>query len=106
MAESAQQLDPVVSAIRSVDSAEGSAAESGNGELPDDLVPQLEGLLEKLDEYDSAAGDLLLDILDQVRGTQLHGKLKGLLKLVDAYDFEAAVGELKPVIEQLANADD
>ncbi len=106
LSESAQQLHPVVSAIRSVDSAEGSAAESGNGELPDDLVPQLEGLLGKLDEYDSVAGDLLLDILGQVRGTGLQGTLKGLLKLVDAYDFEAAAGELKPMIEQLANAED
>ena len=68
---------------------------------PGELVSRLEGLLEKLDEYDSSAEDDLIDILGQVSGTETRTSLQGLKKILANYDFERAAEALKPVIEQL-----
>ncbi len=77
----------------------GGAAESK--ELPADLVPQLQGLLSKLEEYDSEAEDVLFEILDKVEGTPVHGQLKGIKKQISQYDLEGAAEELQPIIEQI-----
>jgi len=100
--ETEHELKKVLATIESISVAkEESSRDATSGEIPDDILPQLEGLLEKLDEYDSAAEDLLLDILDQVVGTALHESLRGLKKHMDQYDFEAAADQLKPLIEDL-----
>jgi hypothetical protein len=51
--------------------------------------------LEKLEDYDTEAEDLLLAIIERVKGTKLHGELIVLKKLVGQYDFEAAAKQLK-----------
>jgi hypothetical protein len=95
-------LKKVLATIESTSvTKEESSRDATSGEIPDDLLPQLKDLLEKLDEYDSAAEDLLLDILDQVVGTALHESLRGLKKHMDQYDLEAAADQLKPLIEDL-----
>ncbi len=100
--ETEHELKKVLATIESISVAkEESSRDATSGDIPDDLLPQLEGLLEKLDEYDSAAEDLLLDILDQIVGTALHESLRGLKKHMDQYDFEAAADQLKPLIEDL-----
>ena len=43
----------------------------------------------------------MFDILDKVEGTPVHGKLKGIKKLISQYDLESAAEELQPVIEQI-----
>ena len=70
--ETRQELDAVVVTIRSICPDEDETAQHGTGELPADLVPQMDQLLEKLDEYDSSAGDLLENILGQIVGTDFH----------------------------------
>jgi len=100
--ETEHELKKVLATIESISVAkEESSRDATSGEIPDDLLPQLEGLLEKLDEYDSAAEDLLLDILDRIVGTALHESLRDLKKHMDQYDFEAAANQLKPLIEDL-----
>jgi hypothetical protein len=92
----------VLATIKSISVAkEEPSLDATSGDIPDDLVPQLEGLLEKLNEYDSVAEDLLLDILEQIVGTALHEPLRGLKKHMGQYDFEAAADQLKPLIEDL-----
>ena len=100
--ETEHELKKVLATIESISVAkEESSRDATSGEIPDDLLPQLKDLLEKLDEYDSAAEDLLLDILDQIVGTALHESLRGLKKHMDQYDLEAAADQLKPLIEDL-----
>jgi two-component system sensor histidine kinase/response regulator len=102
--ETEHELKKVLATIESISIAkEESSRDAKSGEIPDDLLPQLKDLLEKLDEYDSAAEDLLLDILDQIVGTALHESLRGLKKHMDQYDLEAAADQLKPLIEELIN---
>jgi len=102
--ETEHELKKVLATIESISVAkEESSRDATSGEIPDDLLPQLVGLLEKLDEYDSAAEDLLLDILDQIVGTALHESLRGLKKHMDQYDLEAAADQLKPLIEDLSS---
>jgi CheY-like chemotaxis protein len=74
------------------------------GSLPEDLAEQLNALLEKLHEYDTEAEDLVDEILDQVKGTEVHDALLPLRKRVGQYDFEGAAEELKPIIDKYSSA--
>ena len=64
-------------------------------------VQSYRNLLEKLDEYDSSAVELLQHILQQVTGTALYQPLRGLKKHLHRYKFEEAAGVLKPLLDQL-----
>ena len=103
--ETRQELDAVVVTIRSICPDEDETAQHGTGELPADLVPQLDQLLEKIDEYDASAGDLLENILGQIVGTDFHQPLRGLKKHLDQYEFEEAAEKLKPLRDQLTDTD-
>ena len=52
---------------------------------------------------DSEAEDVLFTILDDVKGTPVHGLLQGVKKQVGAYDMEAAAEELGPLISEIAS---
>ena len=54
-----------------------------------------------LEEYDSAAEDVLFEILDKVEGTPVHGMLTGIKKQISQYDLEGAAEDLQPIIEQI-----
>jgi PAS domain S-box-containing protein len=73
---------------------------SSSAELPEDLAALLQSLLEKLEEYDSEAEELLEDIMSKVTGTVLHPTLQALKKRVGKYDFETAADELKTIIKE------
>jgi PAS domain S-box-containing protein len=73
------------------------------GELPQDLVTQLQDLMDKLEEFDSEAEDLLLAILEGVKGSPVHSMLQRVKKLVGGYDLEAAAEELEPLIKEIQN---
>ena len=72
-------------------------------ELPQNMVAQLQSLMDKLEEFDSEAEDLLLVILEQVKGSRVHGMLQGVKKQVGGYDLEAAAEELEPLIKEIQN---
>jgi PAS domain S-box-containing protein len=73
------------------------------GTLPADFDEQLKSLMELLQEYDSAAEDKLLHILEQVRGSEIEGTLKALQKPIGQYDLEAAAEALRPIIDALGD---
>jgi len=98
--ETGIELDRIIKLIAGMNAKKTSGSTADVKELPADLVPQLQDLMAKLEEYDSAAEDVLFDILDKVEGTPVHGKLKGIKKLISQYDLEGAAEELQPVIEQ------
>jgi len=98
------ELTRVTGLIESMDSTDETVATTGK--LPKDLVKQLRTLLDKLEDYDSAAEDLLLETLGQVRGTRVHDKLIGLKKQISQYDFEGAAEGLKPIIDNFDNNGD
>jgi CheY-like chemotaxis protein len=104
LAETGIELDRVIKLIdgMQVDKTSGSTADLK--EFPADLVPQLRDLLARLEEYDSAAEDVLLEILDHAEGTPVHDKLKRIEKQISQYDLEGAAAELHPIIEEIAQA--
>jgi two-component system sensor histidine kinase/response regulator len=102
MAQTALELDRVLGLIRGSGSAGDGAADAATT-LPEALVPRLQELMEKLKEYDSEAVDILFAILDDVKGTDVHGLLQGVRKQISAYDMEAAAEELGPLISEIAS---
>ncbi len=103
------EMARVLGLIESMDSQSATASAIAPGKLPEDINEQLQTLMNKLEEYDSAAEDVLLDILDKVVGTTVHDQLMGIRKQIGQYDLEAAAESLKPLIEQIekiGNTDD
>jgi PAS domain S-box-containing protein len=96
----ALELERVLALIDGSGKDTGTATESDR-KLPDDLLPRLNALLEKLEEYDSEAEDMLFAILDDVDGTDVHRMLQGVKKQVGQYDMEAAAEELKKVVGEI-----
>jgi len=103
------EMARVLGLIKSMVSQSATASANAPGKLPEDINEQLQTLMNKLEEYDSAAEDVLLDILDKVVGTTVHDQLMGIRKQIGQYDLEAAAESLKPLIEQIekiGNTDD
>jgi hypothetical protein len=103
IAAAEQELDRILGLLTDLASADdgGDAGATGaTGDLPADLPEKLRALLDKLDEYDTEAEDLIDEIIGQVKGTAIHDSLLSLRKRVGQYDFEAAAEELKPIIEK------
>jgi PAS domain S-box-containing protein len=97
LGETGAELGRILELIGSAGDSESVTRESGQT-VPDGLLGRLDELMEKLEEYDSEAEDILFDILDDVQGTQIHAMLQGVKKQVEQYDMEAAAEELGPVI--------
>jgi HPt (histidine-containing phosphotransfer) domain-containing protein len=98
------ELNRIVSMIRAMD-PEGETGPTPGG-LPKDLLQRLEALLEKLEDYDSAAEEDILDILDLVRGTAVHETLTGVRNKITQYDLEGAAEDLKPIMEEMESSGD
>jgi two-component system sensor histidine kinase/response regulator len=100
LTQTALELDRVLGLIRGSSGAGGKETKPP-GALPEDLVARLRELMEKLEEYDSEAEDVLFAILDDVKGTDVHDLLQGVRKQISAYDMEAAAVELGPLITEI-----
>ena len=100
LAQTALELDRVLGLIRGSGGAGGKETDTAKT-LPEDLLPRLQELMEKLEEYDSEAEDILFAILDQVKGADVHRLLQGVRKQISAYDMEAAAEELGPIIAEI-----
>ena len=66
-----------------------------------DSVEEVVELLEKLEEYDSQAEDLIGEILRHVSGSEAAGWLEPVRSLVEQYELETAAEELKPLISKI-----
>jgi signal transduction histidine kinase/DNA-binding response OmpR family regulator/HPt (histidine-containing phosphotransfer) domain-containing protein len=96
------ELDRALSVLQAVAAAEPhSGSGDGYSGVPADLSSRLRGLLEKLEQYDSGADDVLEEILGQVVGTPLADSLGALRKRVSGYDFEGAAGDLEQLVASL-----
>ena len=104
--EAGIELKRVIGLIEGISIQKASTGSTVSKELPEDLVQQLQDLLIKLEDYDSAAEDVLFEILNNVEGTPVHGMLSGIRRLISQYDMEGAVKELQPLIEQIGEAGD
>jgi len=100
MVTAEQELDRILGLLSALTSADDGGDADAPGGLPADLPEKLRALLDKLDEYDTEAEDLIDKIIGQVKGTEIHEALLSLRKQVGQYDFEAAAEELKPIIEK------
>jgi polar amino acid transport system substrate-binding protein len=100
IAAAEQELDRILGLLTDLASADDGGDADATGSLPADLPEKLRALLDKLDEYDTEAEDLIDEIIGQVKGTEIHDSLLSLRKRVGQYDFEAAAEELKPIIEK------
>jgi PAS domain S-box-containing protein len=100
LTQTALELERVLGLIRGTGSADGGTTNTTQA-LPEDLLPRLQELMEKLEEYDSEAEDVLFAILDQVKGTDVYRLLQGVRKQISAYDMEAAAEELGPIIAKI-----
>jgi CheY-like chemotaxis protein len=101
------ELDRTLSVLQAVATAEPlSGSGDGGGGVPADLSSRLQGLLEKLEQYDSEADDVLEEILGQVAGTPLADPLRALKKRVGEYDFEGAAEDLKQLVASLDESAD
>jgi CheY-like chemotaxis protein len=95
-----KELDRVIGLIRKA-TGDDEKSDAATGGLPVNLLEQLQGLMSKLEEFDSEAEDLLLAILEQVVGSPVHGMLQGVKRLIGGYDLEAAAEELEPLIAEI-----
>jgi CheY-like chemotaxis protein len=95
-----EELNRILGLLSDLTSSNDEGDAETAGDLPADLPEQLAALLDKLDEYDTDAEDLVDEIIGKVRGTELHDDLLSLRKRVGQYDFEGAAEELKPIIEK------
>jgi len=94
------ELERILSAIRETTRGSAAGKERATGGTAD-LIPQLNQLLEKLEEYDSEAEDLIVDILGHVSGSEITHWLKPVHRLIEQYDLETAARELKSVISKV-----
>ncbi|NCF27042.1 MAG: response regulator [Gammaproteobacteria bacterium] len=107
VAHTEAELDRTLSVLQAVTTAEPlSGSGNGGGGVPADLSPRLQGLLEKLEQYDSEADDVLEEILGRVAGTPLADPLRALKKRVGEYDFEGAAEDLKQLVASLDESAD
>jgi len=101
LAQTGAELSRIINLIESIDTHRKASDSTEEKTLPKDLGQNLQLLLDQLEEYDSAAEDTLLDILDAVDGHRVHEMLLGITKHIAKYDMEAAASELQPLIENI-----
>jgi PAS domain S-box-containing protein len=100
LTQTGSELGSILAAIRSASPGNQPGNETAGG-LTADLVPQLNHLLEKLEEYDSQAEDIIGDILAQVSGSEAASWLERVRGLIEQYELETAAEELKPLISKI-----
>jgi hypothetical protein len=99
------ELSRVIGLIEMLGTDKPATNPAESKELPKNLLPQLLSLMDKLDEYDATAEDVIYDILATIEGMPIHSRLTSVKKLITRYDMEAAAAELKPLIAELQNPD-
>jgi hypothetical protein len=73
--------------------------------LPEDFSDQLQELLDKLEQYDSEAADLLESLSEQARNTPVNSTLAGLEQHVGQYEFDEAAEQVRGLLDDFARPD-
>jgi two-component system sensor histidine kinase/response regulator len=98
------ELSRVVAAIGSLSWGGKSVPEDVGGHIPHDIGEQLQGLLDKLEESDTDAEDVLENILVQVHGTPVTPMLEGLEQRIGQFEFDEAAEQVLEVMKSFSSA--
>jgi PAS domain S-box-containing protein len=100
IADTGKELERVIGLVTGIGMEKTSQQSSEPAVAPEEMLPQLNELLNRLEEYDSEAEDVLFAVLEKIEGTEMHRQLQDIKKLISQYDLEGAAEALRPVIEQ------
>jgi CheY-like chemotaxis protein len=101
LSETGEELARVIAMIEDLGAHKPKQTVVRSDDVLADLLPQLQELLSRLEEYDSAAEDVLFGILENVGGTPVFDRLQSIRKQISQYDLEGAALALKPFIEEM-----
>ena len=99
-----EELRRVLAAIGSLSDDEEPAQETVSGHIPHDIGEQLQDLLDKLEDCDTEAEDVLESLLVQVHGTPMTPMLEGLEQRIGQYEFDEAAEQVLAVMKSFAAA--
>ena len=99
-----RELSLVVQSINSLRDREEPSTVAEEGVLPEDFGDQLQYLLDKLEQYDTDAGDLLDQLFVQVRGTPVDHILESLGQRVGQYEFDEAAEEVRELMNDFGQS--
>jgi HPt (histidine-containing phosphotransfer) domain-containing protein len=99
-----EELSRVLAAISSLSGGVESESEAASGHIPQDIGEQLQDLLDKLEESDTDAEDVLENILVRVHGTPVTSMLEGLEQRIGQYEFDEAAEQVLEVMKSFASA--
>jgi HPt (histidine-containing phosphotransfer) domain-containing protein len=95
------ELEPVVAGLQQVGAGEAASANSAPAIPKEELQVELDKLATLLEDNDSAAGDLLGELLDRIAGTSQARALKPVADAINGYDFDEALEKLKAIAVEL-----
>jgi polar amino acid transport system substrate-binding protein len=98
-----EELSRVLAAIGSLSGGEEPATEAVSGHIPHDIGEQLRDLLDKLEDSDTEAEDVLENILVQVHGTPVTPMLEGLEQRIGQYEFDEAAEQVLEVMSRFSS---
>jgi len=102
MSQLQEELDRVISSILAAREPARPITGRGNGRLPADFSELLEDLLDKLEQYDTDAGELFDQLLAQVQGTELDSVFRDVERQVGQYEFDEAARYLRKTMNDIA----
>ncbi len=91
------ELEPVVCGLQQVGAGEAAAANAALMIPREEVQAALDRLAVLLGDNDSAAGDLLGELLDKIAATPQARALKPVADAINNYDFDEALEKLKKV---------
>ncbi len=92
------ELQPVVAGLQQVGAGEAAPTKTAPAIPTEELQAALDQLTVLLADNDSAAGDLLGELLDRIEGTPQARALKPVADAINDYDFDEALEKLKTVM--------
>jgi signal transduction histidine kinase/CheY-like chemotaxis protein len=92
-----QSLRPLAKPEQTVDGPD-------NAPVPDNIAALLTELLEKLEQYDSQAEEVLESFAHQAKGTAVDSSLKLLGKSIAQYEFDEAADQVRELIDQVEDS--
>ena len=83
--------------LQQVGEGDSAPANAANNISKEELQAAFDKLAALLEDNDSAAGDLLGELLDRIEGTPQARALKPVAAAINDYDFDEALEKLKKV---------
>jgi CheY-like chemotaxis protein len=96
-----RQLLSTLESLRPVAEPEQSVDDPDNALAPVNIAALLTELLEKLEQYDSQAEEVLESFAHRAKGTLVDSSLKLLEKSIAQYEFDEAAEQVRELIDQI-----